>query len=39
MTTVDWLVILGAIAAIIWVNWYFFAAEDERPQRDEQHRH
>ncbi len=26
MTTVDWLVLLAGIAAIAWVNWFFFAA-------------
>ena len=27
MSTVDWLVVLGGMAAIAWVNWYFFFAE------------
>lgn len=27
MQTTDWLVIAGGIAAIVWVNWYFFVAE------------
>ena len=27
MQLVDWLVIVGAVVAIAWVNWYFFAAE------------
>jgi plastocyanin domain-containing protein len=27
MSMIDWLVIAGAVAAIAWVNWYFFAAE------------
>jgi hypothetical protein len=27
MGTMDWLVIAGGIAAIAWVNWYFFLAE------------
>ena len=27
MTATDWLVITGGIAAIIWVNWYFFFAQ------------
>ena len=27
MTTVDWLVLLAGIAAIVWVNWYFFFAD------------
>lgn len=26
MTTTDWLVIAGGVAAIAWVNWYFFVA-------------
>lgn len=26
MTTIDWIVLLAGIAAIAWVNWYFFAA-------------
>jgi plastocyanin domain-containing protein len=26
MNTTDLLVILGGIAAIVWVNWYFFFA-------------
>ena len=27
MTLSDWLVIVGGLAAIAWVNWYFFFAE------------
>lgn len=27
MTAADWLVILGGMGAIAWVNWYFFLAE------------
>jgi plastocyanin domain-containing protein len=27
MSVTDWLVIAGAVAAIAWVNWYFFGAE------------
>ncbi len=27
MTTADWLVITAGIAAILWVNWYFFFAQ------------
>ena len=26
MSTTDWLVVLGGLAAIAWVNWYFFLA-------------
>jgi plastocyanin domain-containing protein len=27
MSTVDWIVVLGGVAAIAWVNWYFFFSE------------
>ena len=27
MTATDGLVIVGALAAIVWVNWYFFFAD------------
>src|SRR6476661_293007 len=27
MTTTDWIVVVGGIGAIVWVNWYFFLAE------------
>jgi plastocyanin domain-containing protein len=27
MTATDWVVVVGGIAAIVWVNWYFFLAE------------
>ena len=42
MSLIDWLVIAGAVAAIAWVNWYFFiagrapAAEDGRREHVEQ---
>ena len=26
MSTSDWFVVLGGVAAIAWVNWYFFLA-------------
>jgi plastocyanin domain-containing protein len=26
MSAADWLVVLGGLAAIAWVNWYFFLA-------------
>lgn len=26
MSTTEWMVLLGGIAAIAWVNWYFFLA-------------
>ncbi len=34
MTTLDWLVLLAGIAAIIWVNWYFFVAEPVRSRSE-----
>ncbi len=27
MTAADWLVVAAGIAAILWVNWYFFFAQ------------
>jgi hypothetical protein len=27
MTALDWVVVATGIAAIAWVNWYFFLAE------------
>lgn len=27
MTPIDWIVIAGGASAVLWVNWYFFAAE------------
>ena len=27
MGATDWIVVVGGIAAIVWVNWYFFLAE------------
>jgi hypothetical protein len=38
MTTADLLVILGGIAAIAWVNWYFFFAggsSDDRKDHED----
>jgi len=26
MTGTEWVVVAGAVAAIAWVNWYFFMA-------------
>lgn len=26
MTALDWLAVVGGIAAVLWVNWYFFVA-------------
>lgn len=36
MTATDWIVVLGGVAAIAWVNWYFFVAEGsvtEEPEK------
>jgi hypothetical protein len=30
----DIVVVIAAIAAIGWVNWYFFVAADRRPPAD-----
>ena len=27
MSAADWVVVAGAVAGIVWVNWYFFFAE------------
>lgn len=29
MTTAEWIVVLAGLAAIAWVNWYFFVASRE----------
>jgi hypothetical protein len=34
MNAIDWLAIAGGIAAVAWVNWYFFVAGAPRPGRD-----
>ncbi|MEO7822756.1 MAG: hypothetical protein ABIS15_04040 [Gemmatimonadaceae bacterium] len=31
MTGSEWLVVAAGIAAIAWVNWYFFFAERHAP--------
>jgi hypothetical protein len=31
MTIIDWAVIAAGVAAIGWVQWYFFAAEAAKP--------
>ncbi|HEX7120296.1 MAG TPA: hypothetical protein VF212_16000 [Longimicrobiales bacterium] len=36
MTPVEWAVVAGGIAAIAWINWYFFLAERSgRPAEEE----
>ena len=27
MNTMEWLVVLAGVAAVVWVNWYFLFAE------------
>lgn len=27
MSSSEWLVVFGGIAAIVWINWYFFLAQ------------
>ncbi len=27
MTMTDWTVVAGGLAAVLWVNWYFFLAQ------------
>jgi P-type Cu+ transporter len=34
MTKMDWLVIIGGLAAIAWINRYFFLAKRQGPQTD-----
>lgn len=31
LTATEWMVIAGGIAAIAWVNWYFFLAQRDAP--------
>ncbi|MFO7261698.1 MAG: hypothetical protein DIU52_011125 [bacterium] len=31
MSATEWLVVLGALGAIAWVNWYFFVAPRRTP--------
>jgi hypothetical protein len=32
MTSTEWIVLLAGLAAIAWVNWYFFVAGREPSQ-------
>ena len=38
MTATDWMVVVGGVAAIVWVNWYFFLAERGTPATRDQSR-
>ena len=31
MSGTEWLVVAGGVAAIAWVNWYFFLAQRAAP--------
>ena len=35
LSGVEWLVVLGGLGAIAWVNWYFFLAQRGTPEQDE----
>ena len=38
MNALDWIVIAGGLAAIVWVNWYFLlAAPTARETRGHRH--
>ncbi|MEX5215414.1 MAG: hypothetical protein NW703_14765 [Nitrospiraceae bacterium] len=30
MSAIEWLVVIGGVAAIAWINWYFFLAQGRR---------
>lgn len=34
MSGTEWMVLLGGVAAIVWVNWYFFLAASTRTPAD-----
>jgi hypothetical protein len=39
MTPMEWLIVIGGLAAIMWINWYFFLSQrrllpDNREDRD-----
>ncbi|GJL68665.1 MAG: hypothetical protein NPIRA06_13000 [Nitrospirales bacterium] len=41
MSTIEWIVIISGLTAIVWVNWYFFMAQamaDKRIQNTEETR-
>ena len=31
MSATEWMVVIGALGAIAWVNWYFFVAPRRAP--------
>jgi hypothetical protein len=37
MTPIEWVVVVAGIAAIAWVNWYFFLAERRAAPAREAH--
>ena len=38
MSGTEWMVLLGGVAAIVWVNWYFFLAGSTRTQASQRGR-
>ncbi len=34
MSATDWIVIIGGIATILWINWYFFLAARSSAAQD-----
>jgi hypothetical protein len=41
MNIIEWIVLLGGLAAIAWINWYFFLASPagNRGKRSRTHHH
>ena len=35
MSSMDWIVIIGGLTAIAWVNWYFFLAPAVAGKREQ----
>ena len=35
MSASEWVVLVGGVAAIGWVNWYFFLAGDRARRRED----
>lgn len=35
MSNMEWIVIIGGLTAIAWVNWYFFLAPAEAGKREQ----
>lgn len=37
MSIMEWIVIIGGLTAIAWVNWYFFLAQAVSGKRAQDH--